>query len=430
MATIALYAGKINQMPEFVNSIRKSVTDYKSELSAMRTKSLQINQSICDLSSVITSIQAASQTQVEKEESLDLLNQGLEQFTAEAVRIDNEVADMVRQRKDDFYEQYNYLKPASEMNGWEKFCDGCAKAGEWCREHWKEIVITISIVIGAVLAIVAVVCTGGMALVPMLSAMLTAFGVSAGLATTIATVASLTIAGIGVFSTLVSSTLNIIGTWGDYSDNSTFKAWQNAMNWMSMISNGFYSIGSMYNSYKGITNADLRIYSDRWLGNSEFRNAILNADKYNFFPEPNKSTFWAGLGKTGQDQAKNYAVLNNRSTLEMTMESHGIPLPGNDDLAWHRASSSYAMRSSGVVEALLGKELGNYYRGKLIGANWLNFESILLNINPNVTMIMNTQRVFQFKTFFTGLSSAGESIINALYSLLEIIERGIGHEDD
>ncbi|MCI8691643.1 MAG: hypothetical protein HFH91_02680 [Lachnospiraceae bacterium] len=155
MATIALYAGKMNQVPGLVSGARKSVTDYKSELSAMRTKALQINQSICDLSSVIDSIQAASQTQEEKEESLDLLNQGLEQFTVEAVRVDEEVADLVRQRKDNFYEQYNYLKPVSEMNGWEKFCDGCAKAGEWCREHWK-IIVTVVIVIAAIILI----CTG------------------------------------------------------------------------------------------------------------------------------------------------------------------------------------------------------------------------------------------------------------------------------
>ena len=153
MATIALYAGKMNQVPGLVSGIRKSVTDYKSELSAMRTKALQINQSICDLSSVIDSIQAASQTQEKKEESLDLLNQGLEQFTVEAVRVDDEVADLVRQRKDNFYEQYNYLKPVSEMNGWEKFCDGCAKAGEWCREHWK-LLVTIVIVIAAIVVIV------------------------------------------------------------------------------------------------------------------------------------------------------------------------------------------------------------------------------------------------------------------------------------
>lgn len=36
MATITLYAGKINQMPALVKDVHKSVTDFKSELSGMR----------------------------------------------------------------------------------------------------------------------------------------------------------------------------------------------------------------------------------------------------------------------------------------------------------------------------------------------------------------------------------------------------------
>jgi len=34
MATITLYAGKINQMPGLIKEVKKSVVDYKSELSA------------------------------------------------------------------------------------------------------------------------------------------------------------------------------------------------------------------------------------------------------------------------------------------------------------------------------------------------------------------------------------------------------------
>ncbi len=63
------------------------------------------------------------------------------------------MADLVRQRKDDFYEKYSYLKPECEKSGWEKFCDGCQKAKEWCKEHWK-LLVTIVIVIAAVAVIV------------------------------------------------------------------------------------------------------------------------------------------------------------------------------------------------------------------------------------------------------------------------------------
>ncbi|MCM1534910.1 MAG: polymorphic toxin-type HINT domain-containing protein [Clostridium sp.] len=153
MATIALYASQISSMSGLIQKVKKSVTDYKSELSALRTNSQQINQCICDLSSVVSLIQASSQTQDQKIASLDMLNQNLEQFAESAVRVDEEVADTVRQRKDDFYEKYNYLKPECEKNGWEKFCDGCATAAEWCKEHWK-LIATIIIVIAAVVVIV------------------------------------------------------------------------------------------------------------------------------------------------------------------------------------------------------------------------------------------------------------------------------------
>lgn len=153
MATIALYADKLNQMPGLVRDMKKAVTDYRSELSSLRKKTLQINRSICNLDDVAASIQASTQTQDEKADALDALDRKNEQFIADAVRIDNEVAELVRQRKDDFYGKYSYLKPECEKNGWEKFCDKCKKVKEWCKEHWK-LLVTIVIVAAAVAVIV------------------------------------------------------------------------------------------------------------------------------------------------------------------------------------------------------------------------------------------------------------------------------------
>ena len=145
-------------------------------------------------------------------------------------------------------------------------------------------------------------------------------GVSAGTALTIATVTSLVVAGISVTSALVSSTLNIVDTWGDMSNNPTFNAWQTAMNWTSMISNGFYSIGSIYNGIKGISNTSLREYSKNWLTNSDFRNAIVGADKFNFSVKSNSSTFWTGMRDNGGEHvAKNYVKRYGGSSLETTI---------------------------------------------------------------------------------------------------------------
>ena len=153
MATIELYAKKINQMPGLIKDVKRSVTDYKSELSALKRKTLTVNKSVCNLDDVISSIQTSSQTQEEKINSLDTFNQNSENFISDVFSIDSGVADLVRQRKDDFYEKYSYLKPECEKNGWEKFKDGCKKVGEWCKEHWK-LIVTIVIVIAAVVVIV------------------------------------------------------------------------------------------------------------------------------------------------------------------------------------------------------------------------------------------------------------------------------------
>lgn len=147
MATIMLYANKANQMPGLVQDVKKSILDYKKELFSLRNKLLNIDQSTCNMDDVVSSIQAATRVQEEKIASLEALQQNSERFVEDAARIDGEVADIIRQRKDDFYEQYSYLKPECEKNVWEKFCDGCKKFGEWCKEHWTTIVTVVLIVV-------------------------------------------------------------------------------------------------------------------------------------------------------------------------------------------------------------------------------------------------------------------------------------------
>ncbi len=163
MATIALYASKINNMPRLIQDVKKFVTDYQFELSALKKKSLQINKSVCNLDDVLSSISTSTQTQEQEITSLENLSNNIKQFTSDVNRIDMDVADVINQRKDDFYNEYNYLKPDSEKNGWEKFCDACKAVGEWCKEHWK-IVVTAVLLAGA---IAIIVLSGGTSLGPL-----------------------------------------------------------------------------------------------------------------------------------------------------------------------------------------------------------------------------------------------------------------------
>ena len=224
---------------------------------------------MCDLDDVIGMVQASTQIQEQKMESLERIRQKTEEFVEEAVRIDEDAAEVINQNKENFYNKYNYLKPDAEKSDWEEFWDDAA---EWCKEHWQEIVTTVGIIVGAALAIAAVVMTGGAALIPLLSTLLTALGVSAGTAMTVATIMSFSVAAIAVVSTIGASALNIIDTWGNI-DDPAFNTWQSVLNWTSIISNGLYSIGAIYNGIKGITNEVLRNYSSNLRNGAHMFNA-------------------------------------------------------------------------------------------------------------------------------------------------------------
>ena len=153
MSTITLYASKINQMPSLINDAKKAVKEYKSDLKSLNLKVLTIDNSICNVDDVISSIKSSTQTQGDKIDALDKLKKDVNEFVSEVVRIDGDAADAINKSKDDFYDKYEYLKPECEKSGWEKFKDGCKKVGEWCKEHWKAIV-TVVIVITAVVILV------------------------------------------------------------------------------------------------------------------------------------------------------------------------------------------------------------------------------------------------------------------------------------
>ena len=390
-----------------LSALKTSMFALKTSNEFLFSSALQFDECICNLGAAKSGIRGIVTVCENEISSVDALIEDTDIFFALVSDTDIRVGEEINNRKDDFYAAYNYLKPDCEKNGWELFCDWCDGVADWCAKHWKEIVITIVIVVGAVLAIAAVIASGGMALVPLLSSALMALGVSSGTAMTVATVTSLVVAGIAIASTLGSSVLNIIDTWVNI-DNPTFNAFQKGLNIASMISNGLYSIGSVFNGIKGIENSNLRYYARRWTTDSEFRSIIRGASNYNFNLPHDLSTFWSGLGKDGQYIAENCADKMGRITMENALDATGTVMPKWDEAipstirAWKSSSSSFAMRSSGDVVALLGDTL------KSEGV-WNAFEKPLLLINPNVGNII----------MFT--PSAGAEVITRSPQIVSII---------
>ena len=141
-------------MSSLINKAKTSVKSYKSDLKSLKSKVLSIDESICDVDDVISSIKSSTKMQEDKIETLENLKQDINDFISDVVRIDGDAAEAINKSKDDFYNKYEYLTPECEKSGWEKFKDGCKKVGEWCKEHWKEILAIAVVITGVVLCFV------------------------------------------------------------------------------------------------------------------------------------------------------------------------------------------------------------------------------------------------------------------------------------
>ncbi len=174
MATIELYANKINSMPGLVTGIRNETSGLRSELMTLRTKVQSINQNICNVDDVISSISASTQTQEDKIDVLNNLAEDVKQFASDVEKIDRAAADMINQRKEDFYEEYSYLKPFWEKNLFEQMADVggflLESAAEWCKEHWKLVVAVVLVAVAVVVLVALAGATGPFAALALMTA--------------------------------------------------------------------------------------------------------------------------------------------------------------------------------------------------------------------------------------------------------------------
>lgn len=166
MATITLFANKINDLPELVRNARSSVDTFKEDLSSLITSALKVDGDVCSLEDTISSLRSSTDTQEDKSSVVGNIADDIERFSSEVVSVDDDVAEVITSSKDDFYDTYDYLTPECEQeekSWWEKFKDGLKAVGEWCKEHWKDLVkIAVAVVIVIALTI-ATIATGGAA---------------------------------------------------------------------------------------------------------------------------------------------------------------------------------------------------------------------------------------------------------------------------
>ena len=254
-------------MQSFVSDADSVIASFK----AVKSNTYNLNGGVGNLQGALNSISARVQQEEAKKTAATQIQSKANDFLSLVARVDKQVAVDVEQNKDEFYRTNPWLKPASSTDettwyeeAWNWLCDTKDAVVEGAKAIWtgikdtvkkawdglvafynehKKIIDTILIVVGAIAAIVAVVATGGWALVPLL---INVFAIQASTAIAISTA----IAVAAVVTTVASSTLNVVDVWAEI-DNPLFNTFQSALNISSSLLNITYSAGTIYNTIKG-----------------------------------------------------------------------------------------------------------------------------------------------------------------------------------
>ena len=147
MATITLYASRVNLMPSVFGTLRNTVSSFNGGIDLLRQGALGIDSSICDLEDIISSLRSSSDTQEAIEEFLDDIQDSAEEFIDEVAEIVEEVSELIATAEEDFYSLYDYLRPEDESwldaigdfftdllsVAWDYLAVFCMSATEWIR---------------------------------------------------------------------------------------------------------------------------------------------------------------------------------------------------------------------------------------------------------------------------------------------------------
>lgn len=367
-------------MVDFISDVDSVISSFKAVTGA----AYDLSGGVGSLQGAVDDISGRIQQETQKKEAAETVRNKSNEFLDLAIRVDKQVASLVNQNKEEFYQTNPWLRPVTEVDdtpwyedAWNWLCgvaetvaEGVKDAWEWVKdtakkawdglvafynEH-KKIIDTILIVVGAIGAIVAVVATGGAALVPLLGAL----GVSASAAAAISTA----VAVVAVVSTIASSALNVIDIWAEI-DNPTFNAWQNGLNFVSAVSNLTYSIGTIYNSIKHIDPTDCitskQTYTDVDQLSQKQVNAITDYSGNDCYNNINDS-----LRGLDTPTAKNADTIN---TMHNTLSNSSLA----DDMTLYR----------GTGRSELG-DLKNLAPDDLIGKSYVQDSFMSVSSDPGV----------------------------------------------
>lgn len=277
---IELCAGGIGgiSISDFQTDMRSFLSEKEAVIASFKAVSSStgnLSGGVGSLSGALEDIQARIIREETALEDAKAVQTSMNDFLELAQRVDAQVASDVDRNKEDFYGKYPELRPAPPEDekawyekAWEALCgageaikeaiqDGLEYIADTLKKAWdglvefynehKKIIDTILIIVGAVLAVGAVLLTGGGALIYLLTVLGCSYGVAAAISATVGVLA--------IVTTVISSTMNVIDIWCEI-ENETFQNVRTGMNIASGIFNFVYSIGNTFNSLKGVSTSE------------------------------------------------------------------------------------------------------------------------------------------------------------------------------
>ena len=277
---IEISAGGIGgiSVVDFQSDMQAYISNAESVISSFKA----IQSSTCNLNGGVGSLQGALDEidqRVASEAAVQNQARHIQSkaagFIQLAERIDKQVAVDVNQNKDELYRVNPWLRPNASVedtrwyeDAWNWLCDkgeqiadGLKKAWDWAKDTakkaWdglvefynenKKIIDTVLILVGAIVAVAAVVFTGGASLIYLLTVLGCSYGAAAGISAAVGVLA--------IVTTIGASTLNVVDIWAEV-DNPTFEKWKLGLNIASGVFNFVYSIGNTFNSLKGVSTTE------------------------------------------------------------------------------------------------------------------------------------------------------------------------------
>ena len=265
-------AGLRTVQSDFNKFVNKQETVLKS-FRTVQQKTCNARGGVGNMRNGLNSLESRIRLEERKQEALKAAEKQVSQFVTETSQVDSAVAQMVKKNKNAFYRKYPRLNPSGSQEdesigqkvwAWlqgagEKISQGVKNAWQnvktWVTDMKNSIVsfyqehktlidtigkvlLTVVIVVGAVVGIIAT-CGGGLA---VLAPLLAAIGLSASAAATLSAVLVVSTA----VATGLAAIMDVADLWLDV-DHPVFNFFQVTFNIVSFAGNLFTGVGKSFN---------------------------------------------------------------------------------------------------------------------------------------------------------------------------------------